>query len=100
MRRGRKAAGLIEKTAELPKDEPLVSSAIFLKPPTEGASVMYIIMFARKMGPNGSEIAKRVANKLQYNLYGADVTGNTAGEMSFHEDNQVRTRRRHRMVPD
>ncbi len=47
---------------------------------------MYIITFTRKMGTNGSEIAKRVASQLQYRLYDTVALENTAREMGFLED--------------
>ena len=47
---------------------------------------MYIITFTRKMGANGSEIAKRVANQLQYNLYDTEAIETAAREMGFLKD--------------
>ena len=47
---------------------------------------MYIITFSRKMGANGSEIARRVANELQYNFYDTEAIENTAREMGFLKD--------------
>ena len=47
---------------------------------------MYVITFTRKMGTNGSEIARRVANELQYSLYDTEAIENAAREMGFLED--------------
>ncbi|OGP89929.1 MAG: hypothetical protein A2156_15000 [Deltaproteobacteria bacterium RBG_16_48_10] len=47
---------------------------------------MYFITLTRKMGTNGSEIARRVANQLQYSLYDTEAIENTAREMGFLED--------------
>jgi len=47
---------------------------------------MYVITFTRKMGTNGSEIARRVANELHYSLYDTEAIENTAREMGFLED--------------
>ena len=47
---------------------------------------MYFITFTRKMGTNGSEIAARVANELQYSLYDTDAIERTAQEMGFLKD--------------
>ena len=47
---------------------------------------MYFITFSRKMGTNGSEIARRVADQLGYNLYDTEAIENTAREMGFLED--------------
>jgi cytidylate kinase len=47
---------------------------------------MYFITFTRKMGTNGSEIAKRVANELRYSLYDTEAIENTAREMGFLRD--------------
>ncbi len=47
---------------------------------------MYLITFSRKMGANGSEIARRVADQLGYNFYDTDAIENTAREMGFIED--------------
>ena len=47
---------------------------------------MYVITFTRKMGTNGSEIAKRVANDLHYHLYDTEAIESTAREMGFLED--------------
>ncbi len=49
---------------------------------------MYFITFTRKMGTNGSEIARRVANELQYSLYDTEAIENTAREMGFLKDVQ------------
>jgi cytidylate kinase len=46
---------------------------------------MYFITFSRKMGTNGSEIAKRVANQLGYRLFDTEDIENTAREMGFLE---------------
>src|SRR4030067_2261977 len=47
---------------------------------------MYFITLTRKMGTNGSEIARRVANQLQYSLYDTEAIENAAREMGFLED--------------
>src|SRR4030067_686197 len=47
---------------------------------------MYFITLTRKMGTNGSEIARRVANQLQYSLYDTEAIENTAQEMGFLKD--------------
>ncbi len=47
---------------------------------------MYVITFTRKMGTSGSEVAKRVANQLQYSLYDTEAIENAAREMGFLED--------------
>jgi len=47
---------------------------------------MYVIAFTRKTGTNGSEIARRVANELQYSLYDTEAIENAAQEMGFFED--------------
>ncbi|OGP95404.1 MAG: hypothetical protein A2157_18455 [Deltaproteobacteria bacterium RBG_16_47_11] len=47
---------------------------------------MYFITFSRKMGTNGSEIARRVADQLGYSFYDTEAIGNTAREMGFFED--------------
>src|SRR5512137_399815 len=47
---------------------------------------MYVITFTRKMGTNGSEIARRVANELHYGFYDTEAIENTAREMDFLED--------------
>jgi cytidylate kinase len=51
-----------------------------------GESFMYFITFSRKMGTNGAEIARRVANQLGYNFYDTEAIENTAREMGFLED--------------
>ena len=47
---------------------------------------MYFITLTRKMGTNGSEIATRVADQLQYKLYDTEAIENTAREMGFLND--------------
>jgi cytidylate kinase len=47
---------------------------------------MHFINFTRKMGTNGSEIAKRVAAELRYNFYDTGAIENAAREMGFFED--------------
>lgn len=47
---------------------------------------MYFITLTRKMGTNGSEIAMRVADQLQYRLYDTEAIENTAREMGFLKD--------------
>jgi cytidylate kinase len=47
---------------------------------------MYFITFTRKMGTNGSEIASRVADQLQYSLYDTEAIENTAREIGFLKD--------------
>ncbi len=47
---------------------------------------MYFITFSRKMGTNGQEIAKRVADQLGYNFYDTEAIENTAREMGFLKD--------------
>ena len=47
---------------------------------------MYFITFTRKMGANGSEIASRVADLMQYSLYDTEAIENTAREMGFLKD--------------
>jgi len=47
---------------------------------------MYFITFTRKMGADGSEIAKRVAEGLQYNFYDTEAIENAAREMGFLQD--------------
>jgi cytidylate kinase len=51
-----------------------------------GESFMYFITFSRKMGTNGSEIARRVADQLGYNLYDTEAIERTAQEMGFLND--------------
>jgi len=47
---------------------------------------MYFITFSRKMGTNGAEIARRVADQLGYNFYDTEAIENTARELGFLED--------------
>jgi len=47
---------------------------------------MYFITFSRKMGANGSEIAKRVANELHYSLYDTEAIETAAREMGILKD--------------
>ena len=47
---------------------------------------MYFITFSRKMGTNGSEIARRVADQLGYNFYDTEAIENAAQEMGFLKD--------------
>ena len=47
---------------------------------------MYFITFTRKMGTNGSEIARRVAEQLGYAFYDTEAIENAAQEMGFLED--------------
>jgi cytidylate kinase len=47
---------------------------------------MYFITFSRKMGTHGSEIARRVADQLGYNLFDTEAIENTAREMGFLEE--------------
>ena len=47
---------------------------------------MYFITFSRRMGTNGSEIARRVADQLGYSLYDTETIENTAQEMGFIKD--------------
>ncbi len=47
---------------------------------------MYFITFSRKMGTNGQEIAKRVADQLGYNFYDTEAIENAAREMGFLKD--------------
>jgi cytidylate kinase len=49
---------------------------------------MYFVTLTRKMGTNGSEIARRVANELQYSLYDTETIENAAREMGFLKDVQ------------
>jgi cytidylate kinase len=82
--------------AELPKDKPLVGSAFLLSIPTaesvhrcrtaKEVSVMHFISITRKMGTNGSEIARRVANELQYSFYDTEAIETAAREMGFLND--------------
>jgi len=47
---------------------------------------MYFITLSRKMGANGSEIAKRVAAELGYHLYDTEDIESVAREMGFLRD--------------
>jgi cytidylate kinase len=47
---------------------------------------MHFITFSRQMGTSGSEIARQVANRLEYNLYDTEAIENAAREMGFLED--------------
>ena len=47
---------------------------------------MYFITFSRKMGTNGTEIARRVADQLGYGFYDTEAIENTAREMGILED--------------
>jgi cytidylate kinase len=47
---------------------------------------MYFITVSRKMGTNGSEIARRVADRLGYNFYDTEAIENAAREMGFLKD--------------
>lgn len=47
---------------------------------------MYFITFSRKMGTNGSEIARRVAEQLEYHFYDTEAIENAAQEMGFLKD--------------
>jgi cytidylate kinase len=49
---------------------------------------MYFVTLTRKMGTNGSEIARRVADELQYALYDTAAIENAAREMGFLKDVQ------------
>lgn len=51
-----------------------------------GEGFMYFITFTRKMGTYGSEIARKVANQLKYNLYDTEAIENSAREMGFLND--------------
>ncbi len=42
--------------------------------------------FSRKMGTNGSEIARRVADQLGYNFYDTEAIEEAAQEMGFLKD--------------
>jgi len=46
---------------------------------------MHFITFSRKMGSNGSEIARQVAKKLGYNFYDTEAIEKVAREMGFLE---------------
>ena len=47
---------------------------------------MYFITFSRKMGTNGSEIARRVAEQMGYNFYDTEAIEGAAQEMGFLKD--------------
>ena len=47
---------------------------------------MYFITFSRKMGTNGSEIARRVADQVGYNFYDTEAIEEAAQEMGFLPD--------------
>ena len=47
---------------------------------------MHFITFSRKMGTNGSEVARRVAEQLGYAFYDTEAIENTAQEMGFLKD--------------
>jgi cytidylate kinase len=47
---------------------------------------MYFITFSRKMGTNGSEIARRVAEQMGYAFYDTEAIENAAQEMGFLKD--------------
>ncbi len=47
---------------------------------------MYFITLSRKMGTNGSEIARRVADRLGYGFYDTEAIEDAAQEMGFLED--------------
>ncbi len=47
---------------------------------------MYFLTFSRKIGTNGHEIARRVADQLGYSLYDTEAIENTAREMGFLKD--------------
>jgi cytidylate kinase len=51
-----------------------------------GESFMYFITFSEKMGSNGSEIARKVADQLGYNFYDTEAIENAAQEMGFLQD--------------
>ena len=51
-----------------------------------GESFMYLITFSEKMGSNGSEIARKVADQLGYNFYDTEAIENAAQEMGFLQD--------------
>jgi len=44
---------------------------------------MYFITFSRKIGTNGTEIAKQVAKKLDYKFFDTEAIDNAAREMGF-----------------
>jgi cytidylate kinase len=47
---------------------------------------MYFITFSRKMGTNGTEIARRVADNLGYQFYDTEAIESAAREMGFLEN--------------
>ena len=47
---------------------------------------MYFITFSRKIGANGSEIARRLAEQLKYTFYDTEAIENAAQEMGFLKD--------------
>jgi cytidylate kinase len=47
---------------------------------------MYFITFSRKMGTNGSEIARRVADRLGHSFFDTEAIENVAQEMGFLKD--------------
>ena len=47
---------------------------------------MYFITFSEKMGTNGSEIARKVADQLGYNFYDTEAIESAAQEMGFLQD--------------
>jgi cytidylate kinase len=47
---------------------------------------MYFTTFSRKMGTNGSEIARRVSEQLGYAFYDTEAIENVAQEMGFLKD--------------
>ena len=47
---------------------------------------MHFITFSRKMGTNGTEIARQVANKLRYQFYDTEAIEKAAREMGFLEN--------------
>jgi cytidylate kinase len=52
-----------------------------------GRKFMYFITFSRKMGAQGTEIARLVAKELQYDFYDTEAIENTAREMGILDDN-------------
>lgn len=51
-----------------------------------GESFMNFMTFSEKMGSNGSEIARKVADQLGYNFYDTEAIENAAQEMGFLQD--------------
>ncbi|HME46489.1 MAG TPA: cytidylate kinase family protein [Syntrophorhabdales bacterium] len=47
---------------------------------------MYFITLSRRMGANGSEIARQVVQELRYHLYDTEAIENAAREMGFLKD--------------